>query len=364
MVNSLTCANGPTNHKTSAGPSSNSGSSLTSGLSQADLNMASLANSGFAATNTANNNGQAGSQNHGQAGQEPAAKTVKLEVLEEFFGSGWDDEDGSGFGSGSATGGPLLAASPPMSSALANTPSPQGLDAAMAFGHGLPTLTPRPGINLGLGTGLGLGSGIGSGLGSSLGSAGQALLMANGNRPLKVEEDNSSGLPDHPDVFASLSPLPSISLSSAASVKTGSPRVSLNGGSISLNGGSLQVVIPPSTSSSSQHADTTTVTSQMTSSSASLSSVINAHQSASAAAAAAGQLMMSSNDSQHSSGSPSPPSLMGDGDGLGGPLLSPSTPTSNKKTVFTAKGKGTHTYVPCLCQPIFCLLNSKSMFLK
>ena len=338
-----------------------------------------------------------------------SCKTVKLEVLDDFFGSGWDDDElgggGVGGSGGTATGGPLLAASPPLTSNLANTPSPQGLDVGvmppLPFGTaGLPNLSMvaaggniRQAPNGGIQIGGSLSQGGGGG-------NGQALLMANGNRPVKVEnfvkvedlnfpqqqlaaesdshhqQQQLHGPPT--DVFASLSPLPAISLSTAPSplssipIKTSaSPRVTLsdtaaaqlrlsaaqamiiNNGSGtpsmgvggSNNNGGLQVVIPPSPGGgmSGNPPDTTTSAAPATlkleppsslsvtavPASSPLSSVITVNTSAISAISAG--LAASTDHSDHHSDSPSPPMA---------PLLSPSSPTSNKKTVFTAKGKG------------------------
>ena len=288
MVNSFNC---PTN-----GSSSNQ-EPATAGPS--GLSMASMANF----------NGEGGDGNSvSQQMHQPMSivddqKTVKLEVLEDFFGvSGWDD-DVSGH---LATGGPLLAASPPMP----NTPSPP-------IEHFLPTLTPRPPPPLHQAPGATSQGG---------GNSSSSLLMANGNRPMKMEDDFSD-----PDVFASLSPLPTISLATSplSSIKT------------STSAG-LHVIIPPSpaaatAASAAATADTTT---SVNVASSPLSSVITVNSSIAAAVAAAAAAGLggpgagSCNDSHHSD-SPSPPLA-------GGPLLSPSTPTSNKKTVFTAKGKGTY----------------------
>ena len=120
MVNSFNC---PTNGSSSHSNQEPATAAAAAGPS--GLNMASMANF--------NNPGEGGDANSAQQMHQPMSiddqKTVKLEVLEDFFGSGWDD-DVSGH---LATGGPLLAASPPM----ANTPSPP-------IEHFLPTLTPRP----------------------------------------------------------------------------------------------------------------------------------------------------------------------------------------------------------------------------
>ena len=278
MVNSISC---PPNSKAElqANPPS-------SGLTSADLNMASIA-SGM----TGLAGGSPGSPHQLESEDcKQAAPSVKLEMLEEIFGSGWEDHGLSG------AGGPLLshAVSPP---AIASSPaSNHGLDIpSLAF-----NLAPRQ-----------------------------------PNRPLKLEDSPGSYANDSDPntVFSSLSPLPAISLasplssiqiknsttsllslsaSSKATQQLLSPTRVTAGPTLATSG--LQVIIPPSP----LHPDTTTL---------SISSPVTAAPPS-----------ISANSS--------PPST--------DQLLSPndaSTPSSNKKTIFTAKGKG-KTFPPSHLHPI------------